>query len=90
MSLDGQVLMITFVAIALNLLIRARETDVVIVEDKLHQKDPLQRTGWFEYTDLSSQKAPGSGWQKAVYPDDLKRITERMPESPERSRLRSR
>jgi PAS domain S-box-containing protein len=33
--------------------------------------------GWLEYTGLSSEQASGSGWEKAVHPDDLKRVTER-------------
>lgn len=37
--------------------------------------------GWLEYTGLSSEQASGSGWQVAVHPDDLKRITERWRES---------
>ena len=37
--------------------------------------------GWLEYTGLSSEQASGSGWQKAIHPDDLKRVTERWRES---------
>jgi PAS domain S-box-containing protein len=37
--------------------------------------------GWLEYTGLSSERASGSGWQVAVHPDDLKRVTERWRES---------
>jgi PAS domain S-box-containing protein len=37
--------------------------------------------GWVEYTGLSSEQASGSGWQVAVHPDDLKRVTERWRES---------
>jgi PAS domain S-box-containing protein len=37
--------------------------------------------GWLEYTGLSSEQASGSGWQVAVHPDDLKRVTERWRES---------
>ena len=33
--------------------------------------------GWLEYTGLSSEQALGSGWEKAIHPDDLKRVTER-------------
>ncbi len=33
--------------------------------------------GWLEYTGLSSEQASGSGWEVAVHPDDLKRVTER-------------
>jgi PAS domain S-box-containing protein len=33
--------------------------------------------GWLEYTGLSSEQASGSGWEKAIHPDDLARITER-------------
>jgi PAS domain S-box-containing protein len=38
--------------------------------------------GWLEYTGLSSEQASGSGWEKAIHPDDLKRVTERWRESP--------
>jgi len=34
-----------------------------------------------EYTGLSSEQASGSGWEKAIHPDDLKRVTERWRES---------
>jgi PAS domain S-box-containing protein len=37
--------------------------------------------GWLEYTGLSSEQASGSGWEKAVHPDDLKRVTERWRKS---------
>jgi PAS domain S-box-containing protein len=37
--------------------------------------------GWLEYTGLSSEQASGSGWEVAVHPDDLKRVTERWRES---------
>jgi PAS domain S-box-containing protein len=37
--------------------------------------------GWLEYTGLSSEQASGSGWEKAIHPDDLKRVTERWRES---------
>jgi PAS domain S-box-containing protein len=37
--------------------------------------------GWLEYTGLSPEQAAGSGWEKAVHPDDLKRVTERWRES---------
>jgi PAS domain S-box-containing protein len=33
--------------------------------------------GWLEYTGMSSEQASGSGWKKAIHPDDLKRVTER-------------
>jgi PAS domain S-box-containing protein len=33
--------------------------------------------GWLEYTGLNSEEASGSGWEKAVHPDDLNRLTER-------------
>ena len=33
--------------------------------------------GWLEYTGLNSEQASGSGWERAVHPDDLKRVTER-------------
>ncbi len=37
--------------------------------------------GWMEYTGLSSEQASGSGWEAAVHPDDLQRVTERWRES---------
>jgi PAS domain S-box-containing protein len=37
--------------------------------------------GWLEYTALSSEQASGSGWEKTIHPDDLKRVTERWRES---------
>jgi len=33
--------------------------------------------GWLEYTGLSPEEAPASGWVKTIHPDDLNRITER-------------
>jgi PAS domain S-box-containing protein len=33
--------------------------------------------GWLEYTGLNLEQASGSGWEKAIHPDDLKRVTER-------------
>jgi PAS domain S-box-containing protein len=33
--------------------------------------------GWLEYTGLSLEQAAGSGWEKAIHLDDLKRVTER-------------
>jgi PAS domain S-box-containing protein len=37
--------------------------------------------GWLEYTGLSPDDASGSGWEKAIHPDDLKRVTERWRKS---------
>jgi len=37
--------------------------------------------GWLEYTCLSSEQASGSGWEAAIHPDDLKRVSERWRES---------
>jgi PAS domain S-box-containing protein len=37
--------------------------------------------GWLEYTGLSSEQASGSGWEAAIHPDDLKRVTERWRSS---------
>jgi PAS domain-containing protein len=31
--------------------------------------------GWLEYTGLSSEQASGLGWEKAIHPDDLKRVS---------------
>jgi PAS domain S-box-containing protein len=33
--------------------------------------------GWLEYTGLSPEQASGSGWEKAIHPDDIKQVTER-------------
>jgi PAS domain S-box-containing protein len=33
--------------------------------------------GWLEYTGMSAEKVSGSGWQKAIHPDDLIRVLER-------------
>ena len=33
--------------------------------------------GWVEYTGMTVELASGSGWQAAVHPDDLKRITDK-------------
>ena len=38
---------------------------------------PFVNRGWLEYTGLSPEQASGSGWQKAMHPDDLKRVLER-------------
>ncbi|WP_051978233.1 two-component regulator propeller domain-containing protein [Edaphobacter aggregans] len=32
---------------------------------------------WVEYTGLTQEQASGSGWQKAIHPDDLNRVLER-------------
>ena len=32
--------------------------------------------GWLDYTGLTSEQASGSGWEEAVHPDDLERLTE--------------
>ena len=37
--------------------------------------------GWLDYTGLSPDQASGSGWEKAIHPDDLKRVTERWRKS---------
>ena len=37
--------------------------------------------GWLEYTGLSAEQASGSGWEQAIHPDDLKRVTERWRKS---------
>jgi PAS domain S-box-containing protein len=37
--------------------------------------------GWIDYTGLSSEQASGSGWEMAIHPDDLKRVTERWRDS---------
>jgi hypothetical protein len=45
MSLDGQVLVIGVLAIALNLFIWARQADVIEREDEVHRKDAFRRDG---------------------------------------------
>jgi PAS domain S-box-containing protein len=32
---------------------------------------------WLEYTGLGPEQASGAGWEKAIHPDDLKRVLER-------------
>jgi PAS domain S-box-containing protein len=32
---------------------------------------------WLEYTGMSAQQASGSGWEKAIHPEDLKRVVQR-------------
>ena len=46
-----------------------------------HGNRTFLNRGWLAYTGLSSEQASGSGWEKAVHPDDLKRIIERWRES---------
>ena len=33
--------------------------------------------GWLEYTGVNSEETSGSGWQKAIHPDDLMRVLDR-------------
>jgi PAS domain S-box-containing protein len=42
-----------------------------------HGNRTFLNRGWLEYTGLSSEQAVGSGWVKAVHPDDLNRVLER-------------
>ena len=49
---------------------------LAFVADRNGNRTFLNR-GWLEYTGLSSEQASGSGWEKAIHPDDLKRVTER-------------
>jgi PAS domain S-box-containing protein len=44
-------------------------------------KHTFLNRGWLEYTGLSPDQASGSGWEVAVHPDDLKRVTERWREA---------
>jgi PAS domain S-box-containing protein len=37
--------------------------------------------GWLEYTGLNSEQASGSGWEMAIHPDDLERVTEQWRKS---------
>jgi PAS domain S-box-containing protein len=53
---------------------------LAFVADSKGSRTFLNR-GWLEYTGLSSEQASGSGWEVAVHPDDLKRVTERWRES---------
>ncbi|MGO9445550.1 MAG: ATP-binding protein, partial [Thiobacillaceae bacterium] len=38
---------------------------------------PFVNRGWLDYTGMSAEQASGSGWQKAIHPDDLKRVLEK-------------
>jgi PAS domain S-box-containing protein len=40
-------------------------------------KHTFMNRGWLEYTGLSPEEAPESGWEKTIHPDDLNRHTER-------------
>ncbi|WP_051979120.1 two-component regulator propeller domain-containing protein [Edaphobacter aggregans] len=53
---------------------------LAFVEDPNGNRTFFNR-GWLEYTGLSSEQASGSVWEKAVHPDDLKRVTERWRKS---------
>jgi PAS domain S-box-containing protein len=33
--------------------------------------------GWLEYTGMNPEQASGSGWEKAIHPDDVNRVLER-------------
>jgi PAS domain-containing protein len=37
--------------------------------------------GWVQYTGITVEQASGSGWEAAVHPDDLKRVTDRWQTS---------
>jgi len=49
---------------------------LAFVADPLGSR-PFVNRGWLEYTGMSPENAYGSGWEKAIHPDDLKRILER-------------
>jgi PAS domain S-box-containing protein len=53
---------------------------LAFVADSMGNRTFMNR-GWLEYTGLSPDEALGSGWEKAIYPDDLKRVTERWRKS---------
>jgi PAS domain S-box-containing protein len=53
---------------------------LAFIADSMGGRTFLNR-GWLEYTGLSSEKASGSGWEKTVHPDDLKRVTDQWRES---------
>ncbi|MGO9939587.1 MAG: two-component regulator propeller domain-containing protein [Terracidiphilus sp.] len=38
---------------------------------------PFVNRGWLDYTGMSAEQASGSGWQKAIHPDDLKRVLDK-------------
>jgi PAS domain S-box-containing protein len=38
---------------------------------------PFVNRGWLDYTGMSAEQASGSGWQKAIHPDDIKRVLEK-------------
>jgi PAS domain S-box-containing protein len=42
----------------------------------LKGKSTFMNRGWLEYTGLSPEEASASGWEKAIHPDDLKRVAE--------------
>jgi PAS domain S-box-containing protein len=49
---------------------------LAFVADSKGNRTFLNR-GWLEYTGLRSEQASGSGWEKAVHPEDIRRVTER-------------
>ena len=49
---------------------------LAFVTDPDGQRTFLNR-GWLEYTGLTLEQASGSGWEKAIHPDDFDRVTER-------------
>ncbi len=49
---------------------------LAFVTDPDGQRTFLNR-GWLEYTGLTLEQASGSGWGKAIHPDDFDRVTER-------------
>lgn len=42
-----------------------------------HGNRPFVNRGWLEYTCMNSEQASGQGWQKAIYPEDLKHVLAR-------------
>jgi PAS domain S-box-containing protein len=49
---------------------------LAFVADRKGNRTFMSR-GWLEYTGLSPDESPASGWEKTIHPDDLKRFAER-------------
>lgn len=49
---------------------------LAFVTDPMGNRSFVNR-GWLEYTALSPEQVSGSGWEKAIHPDDLKRVLDR-------------
>jgi PAS domain S-box-containing protein len=49
---------------------------LAFVNDAVGNRSFVNRA-YLEYTGMSAEQAAGSGWEKAIHPDDLKRVLER-------------